>query len=175
MSLRKTQENFLNYVLKNPSSKNIKILNFVLKKMIPFNGPHRFSITNLNPNEVNVKIPYKRINWNHLKGIHATCLATGGEYSAGLLLMQLFSPQKFRIIMSEIKCEYLYQAKKTCIAKATIKSNELSELEEDLNNQPSASIKIITEIFDIDEVKVCHVTTLWQVKKWDQVKTAINS
>jgi len=75
----------------NSSSKvNFWLLAKVINRVIPFNKPHDFTLMEGSNGLIQVKIPYARKNMNHLKGIHACAMATGGELVAGLNLIKNF-------------------------------------------------------------------------------------
>lgn len=163
----------LQFLISEPNEIKRNILNVALKRIIPFNQPHGFSIIDLKANSSKIKIPYKKANFNHVKGIHATCLATGGEYAAGLLLMQNFLPKEYRIILSNLSVDYKYQAKKTCFCYSQLASHQIEQNKEKLKNTSAVNIELITTIKDLSENEVCEVKTNWQVKKWNQVKTKL--
>jgi len=156
------------------SKKHLALLNFGLLRMIPFNKPHGFKITEVGDNFVKVKIPYKKGNFNHIKGIHACALATASEYSTGLVLLNRLDAKKYRIIMQKMEMRYHYQAKMD-----TIVSFEISD--DWLNEQILAPLKEETSIVVNCEVKSHdiqgnHLTTgniFWQVKSWENVKTKV--
>ena len=52
------------------------LLNQGLSYMIPFNKPHGFKIVKISEEKIRTKLPYKRKNLNHIKGIHACAMAT---------------------------------------------------------------------------------------------------
>src|SRR5689334_25303249 len=63
------------------------LLNRVLGYSIPFNKPHGIKLTAVHDDGVSVRLPYRRKNLNHLKGIHACALATMAEFSSGIALI----------------------------------------------------------------------------------------
>src|SRR5690606_9167838 len=91
-------------------------LNFLLQRFIPFNRPHGIKIVSLNPNRVEVNIPYKKKNLNHIKGLHACGLATAAEFSSGFLLLSRLGMENYRLIMQSLEVEYFYQGKKNATA-----------------------------------------------------------
>jgi hypothetical protein len=50
----------------------LKILNFGLNKMVPFNKPHGFKVIEIGGHHLKTMVPYRKINFNHIKGIHAS-------------------------------------------------------------------------------------------------------
>ena len=88
-------------------------LNAALGRAIPFNRPHGFRVVPQAAGGIRVDIPYWRVNRNHIKGLHACCLATAAEFCCGLALMEHLDVKKYRILMKSLRMEYLYQAKAT--------------------------------------------------------------
>ena len=66
-------------------------LNLGLHYVIPFNKPHGIKLIEISDDFVKTKIPYKRKNLNHIKGIHACGMATAAEFASGF-----FSSHKIR-------------------------------------------------------------------------------
>src|SRR5437870_4782009 len=77
------------------------LLNIILRYAIPFNKPHGIKITDVHEGGVSVRLPYKRKNLNHLKGIHACALATMAEYTSGISLLTAIGTD-YRLIMKNI-------------------------------------------------------------------------
>lgn len=156
------------------SSFSLWLLNTALQNRIPFNKPHGVAISKINPNGFEVKVPYKRKNLNHIKGIHACALATASEYVAGLSLMRRLGTEKYRLIMETMHIEYRYQAKTDVIA-----SFELSEtfLQENVLQPLESNDKVVVEftslVHDTAGNLVSEALTRWQIKAWDKVKTKL--
>ncbi len=152
---------------KNSNSPQMRwLLNLVFPHVIPFNKPMGLKVLSLTENGSEVLIPLKRANYNHLGTIHAGALATVGEYTAGILVLCHFDFSKYRLILKTLNAEYFKQAKKN--SKAISRWNESSIVK---NPDGSMDVPMLTELFDIDGLKVAEVKTLWQVKSWDSVKT----
>ena len=98
-------------LLNAPSKTNLFLINKAMQFAIPFNRPHGFEIVAATKNSVTTRGKYKRINFNHIRGIHACGLATIGEFSAGTCLIKNFGMEKYRVIMQTLHAEYHYQAK----------------------------------------------------------------
>ena len=156
------------------SSRALKMLNFGLRRAIPFNRPHGICIHAMDEESVTAIIPYKRRNWNHIKGTHACGLATAGEFAAGLLLMGHLQADQYRLIMRSLKMTYHYQAKKDCLAKAQIKPAVIREqIVEPLKTVEKVYFICTTELHDADGQHVATAETEWQVKRWDKVRTKL--
>jgi acyl-coenzyme A thioesterase PaaI-like protein len=148
------------------------LLNMGLARMIPFNKPHGFRILELGDYHIKLHIPYKRKNFNHIKGLHACALATLSEFGTGLLLISKLGFDVYRIIMQRLEMDYHYQGKTDAtahfeISKEWLQQNILVPL------QSQESIVVICEI-KIFDAQGKHLTTgkvHWQIKEWKRVKT----
>ena len=74
-------------LMENPTTLNLMALNKVLTIGIPFNAPHGFKIVELSSDIVRITLPNRKLNHNHIGGIHACAMATVGEYCAGMALL----------------------------------------------------------------------------------------
>ncbi len=147
-------------------------LNFALLRFVPFNKPHGFKVIQLDEYLVKVKMPYKRSNLNHIKGLHACGLATAAEYSSGLLLLSHLGMKKYRIIMESLEAKYHYQGKMPAIATFKMDEEELRKsILEPLKTQESVIKQCQVEVHDTDGNHLCTVKTNWQIKSWQKVKT----
>ena len=143
----------------------LKKLNFALGFVIPFNKPHKFKVQEIGPDFVRTIAPYRRKNFNHIRGIHACGIATISEFATGLLLLRKIDASKYRIIMSEMRMEYHYQAKKDLIAEARISDEELqSNFIAPLEKEGTISRTVIAKVHDIDENHVATAHITWQLK-----------
>ncbi|MCS6975292.1 MAG: DUF4442 domain-containing protein, partial [Cyclobacteriaceae bacterium] len=87
------------------------ILNLLLNRLIPFNRPHGFTIEKLGDNFLQIRLPYRRSNFNHIKGLHACALATLAEFTTGFMLVQKLDARKYRLIMKKLEMMYHFQGK----------------------------------------------------------------
>lgn len=148
------------------------ILNFLLGRGIPFNRNHRFKLVEIKDDLVRTVVPYRRSNHNHIRGIHACAMATAAEFSAGFLLMQNFVPAEYRLIMSCINVEYKYQAKMRVISESRLSREQIiSDILKPLETAPSIDIKIKSDLIDDEGNLVAVAHTVWQIKRWDEVRT----
>jgi acyl-coenzyme A thioesterase PaaI-like protein len=76
--------NLIDKLLKSESKTSLMALNKVLTIGIPFNAPHGFKIKEISNDQVLIHLPNRKLNHNHLSGIHACAMATVGEYCAGM-------------------------------------------------------------------------------------------
>jgi acyl-coenzyme A thioesterase PaaI-like protein len=148
------------------------LLNQGLSRMIPFNKPHGFTITEIGDYNIKLLLPYKRKNLNHIRGLHACALATISEYTTGLLLISKLGFDTYRIIMQRLEMDYHYQGKMDATAQFSISKEWLDQyICEPLKSQDSATVICEINIYDL---KSNHLTTgrvHWQIKEWKRVKT----
>ncbi|WP_420387605.1 DUF4442 domain-containing protein [Roseivirga sp.] len=156
------------------SKRHLALLNFGLARMIPFNKPHGFKIKKLGDFSVEIVIPYKKANFNHIKGIHACALATASEYSTGLVLLNNLNPKKYRIIMQKMEMEYHYQAKMDTTVHYEISEDWLKrEVLTPLESSESVVICSEPKAYDNDGNHLSTGRIYWQIKDWSKVKTKL--
>ena len=102
------------------SSFYLKLLNWGLYRMVPFNKPHGFKIVELEDYRLKTLMPYRKSNFNHIKGLHACGLATISEFATGFLLLSSLDMKKYRMILQRLEMNYLYQGKMDATAEFTI-------------------------------------------------------
>ncbi len=153
----------------------LRVLNFLLHRYIPFNKPHGLKLTKINKEKVEVSIPFKKKNLNHIKGLHACVLATAAEYSSGLLLLYKIGSKDYRIIMESLRVEYHYQAKMEATATFEITDSEFHEtVLTPLNNKGIVFKECIIKLHDKSGNHLCTAYTNWQIKAWKSVKTTLS-
>lgn len=154
------------------SRRHLKLLNFGLARKIPFNKPHGFEVVALDERSVKVLIPYKKKNFNHIRGLHACALATISEFSTGMVLLNTLNPKEYRIIMQRMEMDYHYQGKMDAYAYFEATEEWLQkEVLIPLKDRESVVVKCEVKIHD---ARGNHLTTgniFWQVKNWSKVKT----
>jgi hypothetical protein len=106
-----------------------------------------------------------------LGGIHACAMATVGEYCAGMSLLKIFGISKYRLILSELSVKYTYQGRVELegICLPTQIDNEKVKKGLEVDGKFFQELK--TVIREVNGQEVAVVTTLWQLKDWEQVKT----
>ncbi len=152
----------------------MRLLNLGLDRMIPFNKPHGFRVVELTDTFIKTKLPYKRLNFNHIKGLHACALATLSEFTTGFLMISRLDPKQYRIILKTLEMEYHYQGKMEAYGTFEITDKWLEELIYGPLKQQESTV-VICEI-KIHDVEGNHISTgkvHWQVKSWDKVKTKL--
>jgi acyl-coenzyme A thioesterase PaaI-like protein len=171
MNLTKSQ--LVDRILKKPNTMEMMVLEKVLRFLIPFNGPHSFKMAIIDEGQVSIKLPYKRVNMNHLKGIHACALATLGEFCAGLSLIKQFPFSKYRPILKSLHSDYTYQAKTDVIGTILIDHERMNQVKEELKTADKVTVNLVTIIVNTEQKEVARITTEWQIKSWEKVKTKI--
>ncbi len=148
------------------------LLNMVLLRVIPFNRPLGVRVISLTKNEIIVHLPYKRSNFNHLRGLHACALATAAEYACGLLLLRRMGSGKYRLIMKHLSSEYLYQGKSDATVRLTVEESWFeTQVVKPLEHQESVEVPLKAHIVDEQKNELCITELIWQVKAWDAVRT----
>jgi acyl-coenzyme A thioesterase PaaI-like protein len=152
----------------------LKLLNWGLFRMIPFNAPHQFRVLEIRDWEIKTVLPYIRKNLNHIRGLHACALATVSEFTTGLMLVTKLPSSQYRLILQKLEMEYHFQGKMEAygifsISKEWINNHVLQPLQ----NQDAV---VVTCEIKIHDRKGNHLTTgkvYWQIKDWSKVKTKV--
>jgi acyl-coenzyme A thioesterase PaaI-like protein len=156
------------------SSLYLHLLNFNLNRMVPFNKPHGIRIAEIRDGYIKVKLPWKKANFNHIKGIHACALATLAEFTTGFLLLTKLDVAKYRLIMQRITIDYHYQAKMDVEAKFDISDEWLEKMIiNPLKGNEKAIVECEVKIHDLEGNQVCTGFVTWQIKSWERVKTKV--
>lgn len=159
-------------LLANPNDLSLIALNNVLKVGIPFNAPHGFKIQKITSHQVVVSLPNRKLNHNHLGGVHACAMATVGEFCAGLALISSFGISKYRLIMSEMNCTYTWQGRTDLEASCERSSIDLDKIQAGLDKDHVYLQLLETVIVEKGSRKeVARIKTTWQLKNWEKVKT----
>ncbi len=156
------------------SSFYLQLLNYGLKVSIPFNKPHGIKILELTDQSIKTGIPYKKRNFNHIRGLHACALATLAEFTTGFLLVSRLDPKQFRIIMKSLVMEYHYQGKMAAYATFEANDHWLREnIYVPLDDSDSVLCECKTEIMDHADNLLATGLITWQVKPWVKVRTKV--
>lgn len=147
------------------------VLNLLLGRMIPFNRPHRVRILALDDDQVQTTAPYRRRNQNHLRGMHACCIATVAEFSSGILFLSKLDPSRYRLIMAGLEIDYHYQARGAIVATTVMSDADLqAQVLKPLAEQAKVQTVLKTEVHDQQGNLVATAQIIWQIKPWDQVQ-----
>ena len=151
------------------------VLNWSLARMIPFNKPHGFKIVEISDFKIKTLIPYRRSNFNHIRGLHACSLATISEFTTGFLLISNLDMKKYRLIMPRLEMDYHYQGKLNAYAEFSISKEWIDQnIITPLKSQDAVVVPCEVKIHD---EKGNHLTTgkiFWQIKDWSKVKTKVS-
>lgn len=150
----------------------LRMLNIGLARMIPFNKPHKFKVIAITDDEIKVRLPYQKRNFNHIRGIHACALATVSEFCTGLMLISKLQPKDYRLIMQRMEMDYHYQGKMDAIASFSLSNDYVEEqVKKPLQSQDATILDCEVKIHDKEGN---HLTTghiFWQIKPWSKVRT----
>ncbi len=150
------------------------LLNLLLGRLIPFNRPHGVRVLSLGEDRVQTGADYRRRNHNHLRGMHACCIATVAEFSSGLLFLSRLNPNRYRLIMARLEIDYHYQAKGAIVASSSMSDEELkNRVLKPLADQDSVLVTLPTEVHDDKGTRVATARVTWQVKPWEKVRTRV--
>jgi len=153
----------------------LKLLNWSLNRMIPFNKPHNFKIVEISDYRLKTIIPYRKSNFNHIRGLHACALATVSEFTTGFLLVSKLDAKKYRLIMQRLEMDYHYQGKMDSFAEFEISEDWLTQqIYEPLKTQDSIVVICEVKIHDDKGNQLTTGKVFWQVKDWTKVKTKIS-
>lgn len=149
-------------------------LNIGLRWSIPFNKPHGFRVVPQPGGAMRVEIPFRRANRNHIRGIHACCMATAAELCSGLALIGRMDPRQYRIIMASLHMDYHWQAKERAYALFN-PSEEALQKHLFVPLQAAGTCQYVAEV-PVHDVAGNHLATgriTWQIKRWDKVRTTV--
>lgn len=164
---------WIDSLISNPSKVNLLLLSSVLNRLIPFNTPHGFKLKQIDGEKVVTDAPYKRKNFNHLKGIHACAIATLGEFSAGMALAKLFGLAHYRIILQELKITYHFQALTDLQAECLIPTQKKEKTRQEITELGKTTLSLESYVRDKNKNLVAIVVSQWQLKDWQKVQTKI--
>ncbi len=160
---------------KAANSKTYRFLfNQLLKAKIPFNRPHHLQVSEITQEYLCVELPYRRRNFNHIKGIHACALATLCEFTSGLLLSTRLDPSRYRIILKKMEMDYHWQAKSKVsgefeINEEWLQANILLPLQEYEKVEVNCRVKV----HDKERRHIATGVILWQIKAWSAARVKI--
>ena len=151
------------------------LLNRLLGRLVPFNRPHGFVIERIEADRIVTRAPNRRINHNHIRGIHACAIATLAEFSSGLILLSRLDPTRYRLIMARMEMEYLFQARQEILATTILDAGQVQQQVLDpLQAADAVSFTQETLIADRAGHAVARAQITWQIKPWAKVNTLPN-
>lgn len=158
-------------MLDHPTGLKLFALNQMLKFIIPFNSAHGIRLISIHEKEVRAILPKRRRNLNHIQSIHACAIATVGEFCAGMSLLQSFPSSEFRLILSNLKVEYLYQGRTDLTGSIQTHPGFIAAAKDEIQLDGKSMMELETLVTDTAKNVVAKVQTTWQIKLWNQVKT----
>ena len=154
------------------SSFYLKILNWSLNRMIPFNKPHGFRVVEIGDHHLKTYIPYKKKNFNHIRGLHACALATISEFTTGFLLVTKLDAKKYRLIMQRLEMDYHYQGKTDAVGYFSMNESWINDnILEPLKTKSAIVVNCEVKITDIQGNHLTTGHVFWQIKDWTKVRT----
>lgn len=163
--------NLIDKLIANPTKTNLMALNKVLAIGIPFNAPHGFKIKDISEDMVLITLPNRKLNHNHLGGVHACAMATVGEFCAGMSLLKSFGISRYRLILSDLHVKYTYQGRVDLEGSCSPRQIDKDAIKKILEAEGKHLQTLVTNIRDKNGKDVAVVTTTWQLKAWDKVQT----
>jgi hypothetical protein len=125
-------------------------------------------------NHLRTIIPYKKSNFNHIRGLHACGLATISEFTTGFMLISKLDMKKYRIIMQRLEMDYHYQGKMDAFAEYRLEDAWMEkEIYEPLKTQDSVVLPFEMKILDANKNHLTTGKIFWQIKEWGKVKTKV--
>ena len=161
------------WALERAKGGNVFWLNAVFRRILPFNAPHGIQIRSFNDGAVQVKLPSRRANQNHLKGMHACAIATACEFCSGLAVLSRFDMSSYRLIMNRLEVDYTRRpATGDCPAQAEISSTLATEISAMMKAAPDGAARFQMEsiLLDKEGNQVAKAMVHWHVKAWDDVR-----
>ena len=150
------------------------LLNRMINHMVPFNKPHGLKISKITESGVETILPYKKANWNHIKGLHAASLATISEFTTGLFILFKLDPTQYRLIMKNLSVNYLYQGKTSAKASFYMSHGDFNEsIMLPVDNHGSVEINCEINTYDELNNQLTSGVVTWQIKSWKKVKTKL--
>ncbi len=148
----------------------LRKMNFIMARAIPFNKPHGIGVKEVSNERVVAKLPYKKKNLNHLKGLHAAALMTVGEYCSGVWLMKRIG-SKYRLIMKSINVEYHKQGRTDAIATYELSESDYESLiKTKLDSEGVVFHTCLVKIQDANDELLAEAKVEWQIKDWAKVR-----
>lgn len=152
------------------------LLNFAAARFVPFNKPHSFAIRHISNELVELELPYKKSNMNHIRGIHACALATLCEYCTGIVLWTALDASSYRFILKNIHMTYHYQAKANVIAKFEMNKEWIEKnITSQMKNNEAFFTELTVDVYDTGNNHICTALINWQIKSWSNVKMVMGN
>lgn len=142
-----------------------------LGNMSPFNRPLGAKLVEWDDRHALIEMKRRYRLRNHVGSIHAGALFTLGETCAGLVIVRNFPFEKFRPLMSDVRVTYSKQARGDVAGRCEITPDTVAAMKAVLDGGEIPTVEMVTTIFNREQETIAVVTTVWQVKPWQLVKT----
>ncbi len=129
----------------------------IVGSFIPYTGSISPQIEEWDNGHCRVAMKDSRKVRNHLNCVHAIALANLGELSTGLATISIL-PEGAKIILKELKIEYIQKAKGPLYAIA-----ESGVLNQELSSENVTHI-VHSKIFDKSQAHVCSAQATWYIR-----------
>jgi len=148
------------------------ILSLALGRIVPFNKAHHFRVTKVLEQGMEIMLPHRKSNLNHLGGLHACALATLAELTTGVSLLAVLGTGQYRLLLQGLDIDYHYQARQPVRAQFELDPAWLEEkILAPLKLAPKVSVPCTIELYDEEQHHIATGTVHWQLKLWQEVKT----
>ena len=141
-------------------------LDRLMRVALPFNRPHRIRIAAVTEEHVEITLPSRRSNRNHLGGMHACAIATALEFGSGASILLEVGMQDYRIIMSRLEIDYLAKPKGDCLVRAKRNTPDVQGLTGVLESEGVARIVQPSSLYDASGEHCAEATVHWHLKAW---------
>lgn len=153
-------------------------INLIFRRVLPFNVPHGIKLLSIKDDSIQVALPDRRSNRNHLKGLHACAIATACEFCSGMAVLIRFDMSEYRLIMNRIEVDYLRRpGKGGSMAVTEIPADLQKEVARQIESSMdgAARIQLISELVDSSNQVVARANVHWHIKPWSKVRYDGNS
>ena len=145
---------------------NPRAMDRLMRIALPFNRPHRIRIAAVTPEYVEVALPSRRSNFNHLGGMHACAIATALEFASGASILLEVGMRDYRIIMSRLEIDYTAKPKGHCTVRAQRNTPAIQGLTGVLEKEGVARIVQPSSLYDASGEHCAEATVHWHLKAW---------
>ncbi|MFZ9055839.1 MAG: DUF4442 domain-containing protein [Flavobacteriales bacterium] len=148
-------------------------LNAIFRRILPFNVPHGIRVRSFQDGAVEVDLPSRRANRNHLKGMHACAIATACEFCSGLAVLSRFNMSDYRLIMNRLEVDYTRRPEPgSCLARSEVSPELSGEIQAMMQQSEdgAARFQMTSTLFDSEGNEVAVAQVHWHVKAWSQVQ-----
>lgn len=145
---------------------NPEALDRLMRVALPFNRPHKIRIASVSDEAVEVGLPSRKSNQNHLGGMHACAIATALEFASGASILLEVGMRDYRIIMSRLEIGYLAKPKGNCVARAQRNTPDVRGLTGVLESEGVARIVQRSSLFDASGEHCAEAAVHWHLKAW---------